>query len=145
MIYIKGHMFEGGHKRVFTRNTNLEDLSSNGNIMVLRMILFTALVTVLRNGGNTRLVWAVDEIGALDRSNISSLLHMLEANGISLLTAAPNIEDRAKGGFAHHMRINEGALYNIFAKDSGIRERNADGDLIYPPKTPDAETEEVGQ
>ena len=50
MIYLKGTMVERGHLRKFGRNTALSDLSSNGHIIIRRLRLFTALLSVTRKG-----------------------------------------------------------------------------------------------
>jgi hypothetical protein len=132
LLYIDGEMTERGRERKFNRETDLSNLSSNGNIIVLRLILFTALLTIMRRRQPVRLVWAVDEIGALDVENARSLLSMLEANGIALLTAAPNLERRVKHLFPRQMRIQDGQLYRLGVERGGIREWTDAGELAWP-------------
>lgn len=134
MIYLKGQMVERGHPRKFGRNTDLSDLSSNGNIIILRLILFTALLSVMRKGQAMRLVWSVDEIGALDVENTKSLLDMLSGNDITLLTAAPNLDRRVKHAFEFQLRIQDRQLYRLGVAHTGIREWIADDQLDYPGK-----------
>lgn len=144
MIYIDGHMTEGDNLRQFSRNTDLAKLSSNGSIMVLRLIIFTALLSVMRRGRKSRLVWSVDEIGALDIKNTQNLLNMLKSNGIVLLTAAPTLERRVKENFTHNMRIEKKVLYRLGAEArNGIREWVADDQLDYPDLAIDADEHEV--
>jgi hypothetical protein len=87
----------------------------------------------MRRGRPARLVWSVDEIGALDIENSRSLLKMLKGNGIVLLTAAPGLDRRVKEHFCHHMRIDRKVLYRLGADArNGIREWIADDQLDYP-------------
>ncbi|MFG6572229.1 ATP-binding protein [Sulfitobacter sp. 1A13353] len=141
MIYLKGQMVERGHLRKFGRNTDLSDLSSNGNIIILRLILFTALLSVMRKGQAMRLVWSVDEIGALDVENTKSLLDMLSANDITLLTAAPNLDRRVKHAFEFQMRIQDRQLYRLGVAHTGIRAWIADDQLDYPGNHDSSETD----
>ncbi|MCW3784390.1 ATP-binding protein [Defluviimonas salinarum] len=143
MLYIEGGMTEKGNRRIFTRRTNLSDLSSNGNIIVLRLILFTALLTVMRRGQRIGLVWAVDEIGALDNENTLSLLQMLRGNDIALVTAAPHIDRRLKPSFEHHLRIHDRAIYRIGETvGTGMREW-VDDRLVEAAPAAAPETEET--
>lgn len=113
LLFIEGRLTERGNERKFSRRTRLSELSSTGNVVILRLILFTALLIVMRQDRPVRFAWAVDEIGQLDARNTLSLLEMLRANGIALVTAAPSLDPRVVPGFTHHVRIVNGALYRL--------------------------------
>jgi hypothetical protein len=89
---------------------------------------------VMRKGQAMRLVWSVDEIGALDVENTKSLLDMLSGNDITLLTAAPNLDRRVKHAFEFQLRIQDRQLYRLGVAHTGIREWIADDQLDYPGK-----------
>lgn len=132
LIALKGTLSECGNERRITRNTNLSDISSTGNSMIVHLIVFTALLDVLRNGAEIQFVWAVDEIAAVDAENTRALLNMLEANKIALLTASPTIDRTVKKLFPEQIRIHKKRLYRVGQDGSGIREWIADGQLDYP-------------
>lgn len=113
MLFIEGRLVERGNERRFSRRTRLSELSSTGNVVILRLILFTALLIVMRQDRPVRFAWAVDEIGQLDARNTISLLEMLRANDIALVTAAPGLDAKVVPGFTHHLRIVNGALYRL--------------------------------
>jgi hypothetical protein len=111
LLFIEGRLTERGNVRRFSRRTRLGELSSTGNVVILRLILFTALLTVMRQNRRVRFTWAVDEIGQLDLRNTMSLLEMLRANDIALVTAGPSLDPKVVPGFTYHLRILNGAVY----------------------------------
>jgi hypothetical protein len=111
LLFIEGRLTEKGNERKFSRRTRLSELSSTGNVVILRLILFTALLTVMRQNRRVRFTWAVDEIGQLDPRNTLSLLQMLRANDIALVTAGPGLDPKVVPGFSYHLRIMNGAVY----------------------------------
>jgi hypothetical protein len=111
LLFIEGRLTEKGNERRFSRRTRLSELSSTGNVVILRLILFTALLTVMRQNRRIRFTWAVDEIGQLDPRNTLSLLQMLRANDIALVTAGPGLDPKVVPSFSYHFRITNGAIY----------------------------------
>jgi hypothetical protein len=144
VIYLEGSITERDNVRKFGKDTDLSNLSSNGNIMVVRQILFTALLNVMRRGSDVRMVWAVDEVASLDFANTESLLKMLSANGISLLTAAPGLEEQVKHLFTHQMRIEDKCLSRIGPDVMpGMREWIADDELSWPQYEDDLDVDDT--
>jgi hypothetical protein len=132
-IFLDGSLREGGNLKVLNRSTDLADLSSTGNVLVIRLILFTALLTIMRKGRDIGVVWAVDEIAAMDHTNLRSLLTMLDANGIKLFTAAPDLTQQKQAQFPNRIRIEKGYLLNFQdGSRNGMREWVDDTTLTWP-------------
>lgn len=106
MLYIEGSLKEGLDTRRITRDTDLGKLSSEGGASILRLIILTAAVHLIRDGSDVRFTWCVDEFGRLDRANSRHLLEMLTNNGITLVTGAPDLNHGIRSAFANRISIN---------------------------------------
>ncbi|MFG6080506.1 ATP-binding protein [Paracoccus litorisediminis] len=106
MIYVEGSLREGMNLRRITKDTDISKLSSEGGSSIIRLVILTAAMHLVRDKSTTRFTWAVDEFGRLDRANSRTLLEMLSANNVTLVTGAPNLEPSLRSFFANRITIH---------------------------------------
>lgn len=141
VIYIEGQLREGSELKKLTRDTDLGKLSSTGGSSIIRLIILTAAIDLIREDANVRFTWCVDEFGQLDSANSRQLIEMLTQNRITLVTGAPSLEVQTRSCFTNRITINKGktadsrSLVTFDPEDGrhhGIREWNENGELVYP-------------
>lgn len=140
MIYVEGSLREGMNLRRITKDTDISKLSSEGGSSIIRLVILTAAIHLIRDKSNTRFTWAVDEFGRLDRANSRHLLEMLTSNGVTLVTGAPYLDASLRKFFSNRIAINGIAKadsttlvsYDPSGKSRvGIREWVTENELAY--------------
>jgi len=141
MMYLEGTVTEGRQTWRMSRDTKIEDLSSEGGSSIIRLIILTAAITIMRSGSNVIFTWCVDEFGRLDRNNGTNLVRMLGDNGIRLVTGAPNMDIEVMKAFQNRLSItarpDKNGAQILRSDNSGImrravREWTDTGELVYP-------------
>ncbi|MCE6958536.1 ATP-binding protein [Cereibacter sphaeroides] len=140
-IFIEGQLREGNELRKLTRDTDLGKLSSEGGSSIIRLIILTAAIDLIRDKSDVRFTWCVDELGRLDRDNSCHLVDMLTRNNVTLVTGAPELNHDVRAAFANRIEIaripgkTSTTLITVDATNTrrnGIREWDEHGDLVYP-------------
>lgn len=140
-LYIEGQLREGTEIKKLTKDTDIGKLSSTGGASIIRLIILTAAIDLIRDGSNVNFTWCVDEFGQLDSANSQQLIDMLTQNGITLVTGAPSLQARTRRFFANRISILElpgqqtKTLISHDATDNrrhGIREWTDEGELAFP-------------
>lgn len=141
MIYIEGSLREGDHLVKINRNTKIGEISSGGGSSIIRLILLTAAVNLIRDKSDVRFTWCLDELAHVDEGNIRLIIKMSEQNNITLIAGAPDLGPGALKLFTNVIRM-EGAPGRQGSSMSridlsgesghGIREWDSCGNLRYP-------------
>jgi hypothetical protein len=90
LVRIQGEVIENGNRRPFRKAEDLERISSNGLSYIAMVLIFVAFINRVRGSTPVNVVWALDEIGALDTGNVVLLVEILKKNNITLVTACPD-------------------------------------------------------
>lgn len=90
LVRIQGEVIENGNRRPFKKAEDLERISSNGLSYIAMVLIFVAFINRVRGNAPVNVVWALDEIGALDTGNVILLVEILTKNNITLVTACPD-------------------------------------------------------
>lgn len=90
LVRIQGELTENGNRRPFRKAEDLERISSNGLSYIAMVLIFVAFINRVRGNTPVNVVWALDEIGALDTGNVILLVEILKNNNITLVTACPD-------------------------------------------------------
>jgi hypothetical protein len=90
LVRIQGEVIENGNRRPFKKAEDLERISSNGLSYIAMVLIFVAFINRVRGNTPINVVWALDEIGALDTGNVILLVEILTKNNITLVTACPD-------------------------------------------------------
>jgi hypothetical protein len=90
LVRIQGEVTENGNRRPFKKAEDLERISSNGLSYIAMVLIFVAFINRVRGNTPINVVWALDEIGALDTGNVILLVEILTKNNITLVTACPD-------------------------------------------------------
>lgn len=90
LVRIQGEVIENNTRRPFKKAEDLENISSNGLSYIVMVLIFVAFINRVRGKAPVNIVWALDEIGALDTGNIVLLVDILSRNNITLVTACPD-------------------------------------------------------
>jgi len=88
---------QGAHK-VFKRESELKNLSSNGISSIALITLLCGMLNVIRGTEPIHFPWISDEVGKFDGGNFSRLMDMLKENRIDVITASPSL---TPAGYAH--------------------------------------------
>nr|WKF60892.1 hypothetical protein HUO10_005414 [Paraburkholderia busanensis] len=106
LVRIQGEVIENGNRRPFKKAEDLERISSNGLSYIAMVLIFVAFINRVRGNTPVNVVWALDEIGALDTGNVILLVEILTKNNITLVTACPDPKPDVLALFRNRRSIN---------------------------------------
>lgn len=113
-VTLAGSVNENGNLRRFGRDSDLQDISSNGLSALIMITLLSGMVNVIRAGDPVYLPWCTDEIGKFDPANFSSLIKMLEDNRIDVVTASPTLTPMQARQFAKRYQFGERGRIGVY-------------------------------
>lgn len=90
LVQIRGEVVENGNIRSFKNSGELDNVSSNGLSYLVLVIIFIAFLNRIRRNVPINLLWALDELKAIDSANIFGLGKLLKQNNITLVSAFPD-------------------------------------------------------
>lgn len=102
---------ENGKQKKATTARELEDLSSNGLTFLLICALYISLIHESRNNQSIAIHWPVDEMSKLSNKNIHLLLNVMNANLITMVSAAPDLSTAVALQFNNIYRIAKDGVY----------------------------------
>lgn len=106
LVRLQGEVIENGNRRPFRKAEDLERISSNGLSYIVMVLIFVAFINRVRGNAPVNVVWALDEIGALDTGNIVLLVDILTRNNITLVTACPDPKPDVLALFRNRLSIS---------------------------------------
>lgn len=99
-IHLSGTINDGGNIKPFTCDKELASISSTGVTALAMITLLSGLLNVIRGVSPIHIPWITDEVGRFDPGNFKSLMDMLRANHIDVVTASPSLTPAALGHFS---------------------------------------------
>lgn len=90
-ITLKGSVTVNDVVKHFTREEDLEHISSTGLNAIILITLLSGMLNMIRGNEQVYIPWVTDEVGKFDPSNFKALLQTLRENHIDVVTAAPKL------------------------------------------------------
>ena len=90
-----------GQIKTATNDKQMATLSSNGLSYIYLMLVFMALVNMLRQDKETVITWAIDELRDLDVRNAIALIKLLNNENIMVLSAFPDPDYEILSQYEH--------------------------------------------
>lgn len=118
---------QGAHK-VFKRESELKNLSSNGISSIALITLLCGMLNVIRGSEPIHFPWISDEVGKFDGGNFSRLMDMLKENRIDVITASPALTPAGYAHFQHRYLLGSKgsvATYRLKRRDAAAAEVTA--------------------
>jgi Protein of unknown function (DUF3584) len=117
-IRIQGRVFENEIEKVFQREAELENVSSNGLTSIILITLLIGMLNMIRGKDELYVTWVTDEVGKFDGPNFVALMDMLRDNYIDVITASPDLNPRHYRRFAQRYRFEDMGVIRMFAPQS---------------------------
>ncbi|WP_167468434.1 ATP-binding protein [Cupriavidus plantarum] len=117
-IRIQGRVFENEIEKIFQRESELENVSSNGLTSIILITLLIGMLNMIRGKDELYITWVTDEVGKFDGPNFVALMDMLRDNYIDVITASPDLNPRHYRRFAQRYRFEDMGVIRMFAPQS---------------------------
>ncbi|MCY1338405.1 hypothetical protein D9M68_223490 [compost metagenome] len=114
-IRIRGKVMENGVEKSFQRESELENVSSNGLTSIILITLLIGMLNMIRGSDQVYVTWVTDEVGKFDGPNFIALMDMLRDNRIDVITASPDLNPRHYRKFAQRYRLEDMGVIRMFA------------------------------
>lgn len=114
-IRIRGKVLENEIEKTFHRESELENVSSNGLTSIILITLLLGMLNMIRGTGDVYITWVTDEVGKFDGPNFIALMDMLRDNRIDVITASPDLNPRHYRKFAQRYRLEDMGVIRTFA------------------------------
>lgn len=114
-IRLQGRVRENDVEKVFQRESELENVSSNGLTSIILITLLIGMLNIIRGDEQVYVTWVTDEVGKFDGPNFIALMDMLRDNRIDVITASPDLNPRHYKKFAHRYRFEDLGVIRMFA------------------------------
>ena len=90
-ITLKGSVTVNDVIKHFTREEDLEHISSTGLNAIILITLLSGMLNMIRGDEKVYIPWVTDEVGKFDPANFNALMHTLRVNHIDVVTASPKL------------------------------------------------------
>ncbi|WP_348635839.1 ATP-binding protein [Cupriavidus sp. AcVe19-1a] len=114
-IRIRGKVMENDVEKAFHRESELENVSSNGLTSIILITLLLGMLNMIRGKDAIYITWVTDEVGKFDGPNFIALMDMLRDNRIDVITASPDLNPRHYRKFAQRYRLEDMGVIRTFA------------------------------
>ncbi|SOZ19188.1 conserved protein of unknown function (plasmid) [Cupriavidus taiwanensis] len=114
-IRIRGKVMENDVEKTFHRESELENVSSNGLTSIILITLLLGMLNMIRGKDAIYITWVTDEVGKFDGPNFIALMDMLRDNRIDVITASPDLNPRHYRKFAQRYRLEDMGVIRTFA------------------------------
>jgi len=114
-IRIRGKVMENEVEKTFHRESELENVSSNGLTSIILITLLLGMLNMIRGKDAIYITWVTDEVGKFDGPNFIALMDMLRDNRIDVITASPDLNPRHYRKFAQRYRLEDMGVIRTFA------------------------------
>ncbi|MHA7678582.1 ATP-binding protein [Cupriavidus sp. PET2-C1] len=114
-IRIRGKVLENEVEKTFHRESELENVSSNGLTSIILITLLLGMLNMIRGTDDVYITWVTDEVGKFDGPNFIALMDMLRDNRIDVITASPDLNPRHYRKFAQRYRLEDMGVIRTFA------------------------------
>lgn len=89
---IEVRVVDQGVEKVASRDQDMDGISSNGVSYLIIILIYNALVNLLRGGTEDVLVWPIDELKDFDLHNTKAMISQLNQDNIRILSAFPDAD-----------------------------------------------------
>ena len=123
-VALRGSVNINGEVKHFSRDQDLEHISSTGINAIVLITLLSGMLNMIRGNADVYIPWVSDEVGKFDGGNFKALMDNLRDNRIDPVTASPKLTIAEYRHFARcYLFQDRGRI----ARYAGIREQtNAD-------------------
>ena len=90
-ITLKGSVTVNDVVKHFTREDDLEHISSTGLNAIILITLLSGMLNMIRGNEQVYIPWVTDEVGKFDSGNFKTLMQTLRENHIDVVTASPKL------------------------------------------------------
>lgn len=127
-IAIKITVRDNGIEKHAHRDQDLEHISSNGISYLILILIYTALVNMLRGGKSMQLVWPIDELRDFSKVNVGALLKLLQQHHIFVFSAFPDADPEILKHYAYPYKVGKdktlylyGSMQEQIKKDAELK------------------------
>ena len=87
---IEVRVIDQGVEKIARRDKDMEGISSNGVSYLIIILIYNALVNLLRGGREDVLVWPIDELKDFDLDNTRAMVRQLNGDNVRIFSAFPD-------------------------------------------------------
>ncbi|UYM16341.1 ATP-binding protein [Endozoicomonas euniceicola] len=98
---IEVRVIDQGVEKIARRDKDMEGISSNGVSYLIIILIYNALVNLLRGGREDVLVWPIDELKDFDLDNTRAMVRQLNGDNIHIFSAFPDPDPAVLKYFQH--------------------------------------------
>lgn len=98
---IEVRVVDQGVEKVARRDKDMDGISSNGVSYLIIILIYNALVNLLRGGTEDVLVWPIDELKDFDLDNTKAMIGQLNQDNIRIFSAFPDADPAVLRYFQH--------------------------------------------
>ncbi|WP_067583122.1 ATP-binding protein [Endozoicomonas ascidiicola] len=98
---IEVRIIDQGIEKIARRDKDMDGISSNGVSYLIIILIYNALVNLLRGGAEDILVWPIDELKDFDLNNTRALIGQLNGDNIRIFSAFPDPDPAVLRYFQH--------------------------------------------
>jgi len=118
-VGLRGSVTINGETRQFSREADLEHISSTGINAIVLITLLVGMFNMIRGEADVYIPWISDEVGKFDDGNFKGLMDTLRENRIDPVTASPKLTPTEFRHFKHCYVFRDRGSIGMFAPKVG--------------------------
>jgi len=124
-VGLRGSVNINGETRQFSREADLEHISSTGINAIVLITLLVGMLNMIRGEADVFIPWISDEVGKFDDANFKGLMDTLRENRIDPVTASPKLTPTEFRHFQHCYVFRDRGSIGMFAPPAGRKRAQA--------------------
>ncbi|WP_168708564.1 ATP-binding protein [Hydrogenophaga sp. PAMC20947] len=114
-VALRGSVTVNGETRHFSREADLEHISSTGINAIILISLLVGMLNMVRGKADLYIPWISDEVGKFDAGNFKGLMDTLRENRIDPVTASPKLTPAEFRHFERRYLFRDRGAIGLFA------------------------------
>ncbi|MDR7152043.1 uncharacterized protein (UPF0335 family) [Hydrogenophaga palleronii] len=114
-VGLRGSVTINGETRHFSREADLEHISSTGINAIILISLLVGMLNMVRGKADVYIPWISDEVGKFDPGNFKGLMDTLRENRIDPVTASPKLTPAEFRHFERRYVFRDRGVIGLFA------------------------------
>lgn len=114
-VGLRGSVTINGETRHFSREADLEHISSTGINAIILISLLVGMLNMVRGKADVYIPWISDEVGKFDAGNFKGLMDTLRENRIDPVTASPKLTPAEFRHFERRYLFRDRGAIGLFA------------------------------
>jgi len=114
-VGLRGSVTINGETRHFSREADLEHISSTGINAIILISLLVGMLNMIRGSADVYIPWISDEVGKFDPGNFKGLMDTLRENRIDPVTASPKLTPAEFRHFERRYLFRDRGAIGLFA------------------------------